>query len=233
MQANLYRVERGATAVTVENFYAEDNAPMTIRLNPTISPAMNAQRFYKEYNKAKTRETMLTEQIEKATEELSYIESVQDELSRCETESELSAIRTELREQGYIKAQKGNVKRKDKPLPPIEYTSSDGFRILVGRNNKQNDLLTLKTAQKNDMWLHTKGIHGTHVIICAEGKEISDTAIMEAAQIAAAHSKGRDSTQVPVDYTRVKNVSKPNGALPGKVIYVRYNTVYVKPNIPS
>ena len=233
LQANLYRVERGASAVTVENFYAEDNAPMTIRLNPTISPAMNAQRFYKEYNKAKTRETMLTEQIEKATEELSYIESVQDELSRCEMESELSAIRAELREQGYIKAQKGNIKRKDKPLPPIEYTSSDGFRILVGRNNKQNDLLTLKTAQKNDMWLHTKGIHGTHVIICSEGKEISDTAIMEAAQIAAAHSKGKDSTQVPVDYTRVKNVSKPNGALPGKVIYVRYNTVYVKPNIPS
>ena len=231
LQANLYRIERGASAVTVENFYAEDNAPLTIRLNPTISPAMNAQRFYKEYNKAKTRETMLTEQIEKATEELSYIESVQDELSRCETESELSAIRAELREQGYLKANKGNVKRKDKPLPPIEYTSSDGFRILVGRNNKQNDLLTLKTAQKNDMWLHTKGIHGTHVIICAEGKEISDTAIMEAAQIAAAHSKGRDSAQVPVDYTRVKNVSKPNGALPGKVIYVNYKTVYVKPNI--
>ena len=120
LQANLYRVERGATAVTVENFYAEDNAPMTIRLNPTISPAMNAQRFYKEYNKAKTRETMLTEQIEKATEELSYIESVQDELSRCETESELSAIRAELREQGYIKAQKGNIKRKDTIMSRIE-----------------------------------------------------------------------------------------------------------------
>lgn len=229
LQANLYRIERGASAVTVENFYAEDNAPITIRLNPTISPAMNAQRFYKEYNKAKTREIMLTEQIEKAVEELAYIESVQDELSRCETEAELSAIRAELREQGYLKAQKGGVKRKDKPLPPIEYQSSDGFRILVGRNNKQNDQLTLRTAHKNDMWLHTKGIHGTHVIIVSDGKEISDTAITEAAQIAAAHSKGKDSAQVPVDYTRVKNVSKPNGALPGKVIYVNYNTVYVKP----
>lgn len=229
LQANLYRIERGSTAVTVDNFYAEDNAPMTITLNPTISPAMNAQRFYKEYNKAKTRETMLTQQIEKATAELSYIESVQDMLSRCETEAELAAIRAELREEGYLKAQKNTAKRKDKPLPPIEYKSADGFRILVGRNNKQNDQLTLHTAQKNDMWLHTKNIHGTHVIICAEGREIPDSTILEAAQIAAAHSKGRDSAQVPVDYTRVKNVSKPNGALPGKVIYVNYNTVYVTP----
>lgn len=229
LQANLYRIERGSTAVTVDNFYAEDNAPMTITLNPTISPAMNAQRFYKEYNKAKTRETMLTQQIEKATAELSYIESVQDMLSRCETEAELAAIRAELREEGYLKAQKNTAKRKDKPLPPIEYKSADGFRILVGRNNKQNDQLTLHTAQKNDMWLHTKNIHGTHVIICAEGREIPDSTILEAAQIAAAHSKGRDSAQVPVDYTRVKNVNKPNGALPGKVIYVNYNTVYVTP----
>ena len=230
LQANLYRIERGATSVTVENFYAEDNALITIQLDPTITPAMNAQRCYKEYNKAKTREVMLTEQIKKATEELAYLESVQEMLSRCETEAELSAIREELREQGYLKAQKGSVKRKDKPLPPIEYTSSDGFRILVGRNNKQNDQLTLHMANKNDMWLHTKGIHGSHVIIAADGREITQTAILEAAQIAAAHSKGKDSAQVPVDYTRVKNVSKPNGALPGKVIYVNYNTVYVKPD---
>ena len=233
LQANLYRIERGATSVTVENFYDENNATVTIRLDPTVSPAMNAQRCYKEYNKAKTREVMLTEQIQKATEELAYLESVQEMLSRCESEAELSAIREELRELGYIKTQKGASKRKDKPLPPIEYESSDGFRILVGRNNKQNDQLTLRTANKNDLWLHTKEIHGSHVIIVADGKEISDTAIMEAARIAAMHSKGKDSAQVPVDYTRVKNVSKPNGALPGKVISVNYNTVYVTPGIPS
>ena len=233
LQANLYRIERGATSVTVENFYDENNATVTIKLDPTVSPAMNAQRCYKEYNKTKTREVMLTEQIQKATEELAYLESVQEMLSRCESEAELSAIREELREQGYIKTQKGASKRKDKPLPPIEYESSDGFRILVGRNNKQNDQLTLRTANKNDLWLHTKEIHGSHVIIVADGKEISDTAIMEAARIAAMHSKGKDSAQVPVDYTRVKNVSKPNGALPGKVIYVNYNTVYVTPGIPS
>ena len=233
LQANLYRIERGSSSVTVDNFYDENNAPITIKLDPTISPAMNAQRSYKEYNKAKTREIMLTEQIEKALAELSYIESVQDTLSRCESEAELSAVRDELREQGYIRAAKGGTKRKDKPLPPIEYKSSDGFRMLVGRNNKQNDQLTLRTAAKNDMWLHTKGIHGTHVIIVADGREITDSAILEAAQIAAAHSKGKDGSQVPVDYTRVKNVSKPNGALPGKVIYVNYNTVYVTPKKPD
>lgn len=228
LQANLYRIDRGSAAVTVENFYAEDNAPITIQLDPTVTPAMNAQRYYKEYNKAKTRERMLREQIGKATEELGYIDSVQEALSRCENEAELAAIRAELAEQGYIRTA-GNAKRRDKPLPPLEYKSSDGHRILVGRNNKQNDTLTLRQAAKNDIWLHTKNIHGAHVIIEAGGKEISDTAIREAAAIAAAHSKARDSAQVPVDYTEVKNVSKPSGALPGKVIYVSYRTVYVTP----
>lgn len=229
LQANLYRIEKGSSVVTVDNYYAEDNAPITIRLNPAVTPAMNAQRYYKEYNKAKTRETMLTGQIKKASEELQYIESVQDILSRCETEAELSAIRSELREQGYLRPVKGAAKRKDKPLPPIEYQSSDGFRILVGRNNVQNDALTLRTAKKTDIWLHTKNIHGTHVIILTEGKPVTETAIREAAQIAAAHSKAKDSSQVPVDYTAVKNVSKPSGAKPGKVIYVNYKTVYVTP----
>ena len=228
LQANLYRVERGASSVTVENFYAEDLAPITITLNPAISPAMNAQRYYKEYNKAKTRETMLTAQIAKAADELSYIESVRDSLARCTSEAELAAIRGELRQQGYIRAGRTD-KRKDKPLPPLEFTSSDGFRILVGRNNVQNDLLTLKTAAKSDMWLHTKNIPGSHVIIVSGGRKISDAAVLEAAAIAAAHSKARDSAQVPVDYTAVKNVSKPSGAKPGKVIYVNYRTVYVDP----
>ena len=228
IQANLYRIPRGASSVTVENYYDEDNAPVTIQLNPAVSPAMNAQRFYKEYNKAKTREIMLTEQISKAAEELAYLESVRDMLSRCETEAELSAIREELREQGYIKSPRGS-KRRDKPLPPLEYTSSDGFRILVGRNNVQNDNLTLRTAAKTDVWLHTKNIPGSHVIIVTQGREATDTAVLEAAAIAAAHSKASGSAQVPVDYTLVKNVSKPSGAKPGKVIYVNYKTVFVTP----
>lgn len=233
LQANLYRIEKGASAVTVENYYAEDNAPITIPLDPAITPAMNAQRFYKAYNKAKTREIMLTEQIKKAEDELQYIGSVQDALSRCETEAELSAIRAELRGEGYLRQQKGGQKRRDKPLPPIEYRSSDGYRILVGRNNTQNDQLTLRTAKKSDIWLHTKNIHGAHVIIVSDGKPVSETAIREAAQIAAAYSKAKNSAQVPVDYTAVKNVSKPAGAKPGKVIYVSNKTLYVTPDKPS
>lgn len=228
LQANLYRVERGSASVTVENFYAEDNAPITIPLNPAITPAMNAQRFYKAYNKAKTREIMLTDQIAKASDELAYIESVRDTLSRCTSEAELSAVREELRTQGYLRAQKGQ-KHKEKPLPPLEFRSTDGYRILVGRNNVQNDNLTLRFASKSDIWLHTKNIPGSHVIILAEGRAISDAAIMEAAALAAAHSKARDSAQVPVDYTLVKYVSKPSGAKPGKVIYVNQKTVYVTP----
>lgn len=228
LQANLYRVQKGASQITVENFYDENNAPVTIRLNPAISPAMNAQRFYKEYNKAKTREQKLTEQIAIAADEIAYIESVRDALSRAESEKELSAIRAELAEQGYIRVNRGS-RQKEKPLPPIEYMSSDGYRILVGRNNRQNDLLTLHTAAKTDIWLHTKNIPGSHVIVVCHGKEPSETALREAAGYAALHSKGRDSSQVPVDYTQVKNVSKPAGAKPGKVIYVKYNTVYVQP----
>ena len=228
LQANLYRIPKGASSVTVENYYLEDSPPFTIRLNPAVSPAMNAQRYYKEYNKAKTREIMLTEQIAKSGEELQYIESVRDVLSRCESEAELAAVREELREQGYIKAGRTS-KRRDKPLPPIEYQSSDGFCILVGRNNVQNDRLTLRQADKNDIWLHTKNIHGAHVIIAAGGRAITDTAIREAAAVAAAHSKAKDSAQVPVDYTLARYVSKPAGAKPGKVVYVNYKTIYVTP----
>ena len=226
LQANLYRVPRGADSVTVENFYDENGGTLTIRLNPAISPAANAQRFYKDYQKAKNAESFLTEQIEKGGEALRYLDSVLDEGSRAEGERELAQIREELTEQGYLRRPKG---RQPKPaaLPPLEFESSDGFKIFVGRNNRQNDRLTLKTAAKNDLWLHTKDIHGSHVIIAAEGREISDTAVLEAARLAVHHSKARGSTGVPVDYTLVKNVSKPAGAKPGMVIYVKNKTVYV------
>ena len=228
LHANLYRIERGASAVEVENFYDESNSLITIKLNPAISPAANAQKYYKDYQKAKTAETVLAEQIEKGTAELEYLGSVADSLSRAETERELSQIREELTEQGYLRRPKGKV-QKQAQLPPKEYRSSDGFTILVGRNNRQNDQLTLKTAAKTNIWLHTKDIHGSHVIIRAEGKTVSDTAILEAAQLAAYHSKARESTNVPVDYTLVKNVSKPAGAKPGMVIYVKNKTVFVDP----
>ncbi len=232
LHANLYRIERGAASVEAENFYDENGGTVVIKLNPALSPAANAQRYYKDYQKAKTAETVLAEQIEKGKAELSYLESVLDSVNRAETERELSQIREELTEQGYLRRPKGKA-QKQAQLPPKEFLSSDGFRVLVGRNNRQNDKLTLKTAAKTDLWLHTKDIHGSHVIICAEGKPVSDTAILEAARLAAYHSKARESTNVPVDYTLAKYVSKPAGAKPGMVIYVNNKTVYVDPEIPG
>lgn len=228
LQANIYRIERGAPFVDVENFYDENGGTLRIKLNPAISPAGNAQKYYKDYQKAKNAEAVLGEQIEKGRAELEYVESVLDTVNRAETEKELSQIREELTEQGYIKHRKGKQKQLSQ-LPPLEFTSSDGFKIYVGRNNRQNDKLTLKTASKTDMWLHTKDIHGSHTIIEGNGRAISDTAIVEAAQLAAYHSKARNSSQVPVDYTLVKFVSKPSGAKPGMVIYVNNKTVYVTP----
>lgn len=230
LQANLYRIEKGSESVAVQNFYDENMAEITIPLNPAISPASNAQKYYKDYRKAKTAEKMLTQQIEKAKDELDYIDATLDCVSRAESEKDLAQIRIELIEQGYIKAPKGKQKM-PAALPPMEFTSSDGFKILVGRNNKQNDKLTLKTANKNDVWFHTKDIHGSHTIVVTDGKEITETAILEAAQTAAYFSKARESSQVPVDYTLVRFVSKPSGAKPGMVIYVNNSTVYVTPKI--
>ena len=233
LQANLYRIQKGAMFTEVENFYEEGSPLMRIVLDPSITPAQNAQKFYKAYAKAKTAEQMLKVQIEKAQAELSYMLSVQDFLFRAESDKDLSQIRAELVEQGYIKEKKGAKLKAPKALPPLEFQTSDGFTVLVGRNNKQNDVLTLKTASKSDYWFHTKEIHGSHTIVLTSGREISETAILEAAQICAYHSKAKDSSQVPVDYTVVKNVSKPSGAKPGKVIYVSYNTVYVTPKLPE
>ena len=233
LQANLYRIQKGAMFAEVENFYEENSPLIRIVLDPSISPANNAQKFYKAYAKAKTAQSMLKVQIEKAQAELSYMMSVQDFLVRAQSDKELSQIRLELVEQGYIKEHSKGKQKAPKALPPIEFETSDGFRVLVGRNNKQNDELTLKTASKFDYWFHTKDIHGSHTIVLCDKKEISDTAILEAAQICAYHSKAKDSSQVPVDYTLVRNVSKPSGSKPGKVIYVNNKTVYVTPKLPQ
>lgn len=227
LQANLYRIEKGAKEIEVENFY-EDNQPLVIPLNPALSPTQNAQKYYKEYRKAKTAQQVLQVQIEKATQDLLYMHSVQDNLSRATTEGELSEIRSELTEQGYVKASKGKSK-KDKALPPISFVSESGFQILVGRNNRQNDKLTLSQARKTDLWFHTKEIPGSHTVLITEGKTPDDESILFAAQLAAFHSKAKDSAQVPVDYTQIKNVSKPQGAKPGMVIYVKNKTLYVSP----
>ena len=227
--ANLYRLNKGVSFYEVENYY--NNCELIrIPCNPALTPTENQKKYYKDYRKAQTAEKMLANLIEDGENEIVYLESVLDELSRADTDSEISAIRLELQGGGYIKNLKGKKQKPPKELPPVEFMSSDGFRILVGRNNIQNDKLSLKTAAKNDMWLHTQKIPGSHVIIVGDGKEISDESIEEAAVIAAYYSKAKDSSLVPVDYTRVKALKKPNGAKAGMVIYHEYWTIITKPD---
>ncbi len=227
--ANLYRLSKGVTHYDVENYYNNCEI-IQIPCNPALSPTENQKKYYKDYRKAQTAEKMLAGLIEDGENEIVYLESVLDELSRADTDSEISAIRLELQNGGYIKNLKGKKQKPPKELPPIEFMSSDGFKILVGRNNIQNDKLSLKTAMKNDMWLHTQKIPGSHVIIVGDGKEISDESIEEAAVIAAYYSKAKDSSLVPVDYTRVKALKKPNGAKAGMVIYHEYWTIITNPD---
>lgn len=230
LQANIHRIEKGMPYIDVENFYDENGSVLRIKLNPAISAAANAQKYYKDYSKAKTAQQVLKVQIEKGTQELSYIESVFESLTRAETERELEEIRSELKSQGYIK-QKGQKQKAQAALPPLEFTSASGFKILVGRNNTQNDKLTLKTAAKNDIWFHTKNIPGSHTVIITDGKTPDDETLVYAARLAAKHSKACDGENVPVDYTLIRNVSKPQGAKPGMVIYVKNKTIYVDPNL--
>lgn len=231
INANLYRIERGSAFADLENFY-DENRLMRVKLDPALNATQNAQKYYKEYRKAKTAEEKLTEQIDLAGKELEYLESVLDALARAETERDLSEIRAELQEQGYLRKLRS---KKDKPAgisAPMEFTTSDGFTVLVGRNNRQNDKLTLKTANNNDIWFHTKNIPGSHTVLVTQGRQPTETAMEQAAQLAALHSRAKDSSQVPVDYTQIRHVSKPAGAKPGMVVYVQYKTVFVTPGEP-
>ncbi len=226
--ANQYRLSEKSNIYRLENYYDNNNV-IEISANPALTAQQNAQKYFKEYKKAVNAEKLLHNLIEDGEQELVYLDTVLDNLSRADSEREISEIRDELEQGGYVKTKKGNKNKKEKPLPPLEFTSSDGFRILVGRNNTQNDLLTLKIAKNYDMWLHVQKHAGSHTVIIADKKEITETAIYEAACIAAYHSKAKDSSSVAVDYTLIKNVKKPVGAKPGKVIYNTYNTVYVTP----
>ncbi len=228
--ANLYALSENATEAVVVDYYDPEMSEITIKLDGRYSPAVSAQKYFKKYNKAKTAAAELAKQIKIASEELDYLESVEEELKKAETEADLSEIADELYEQGYIRRPKDTKKKKKETQKPMEFESPDGFRVLVGKNNKQNDLLTLKLAKNSDMWFHTKDIHGSHVILCYEhGREFTDEAIFFAARLAAKYSKASESSQVPVDYTQVKYVKKPSGAAPGMVIYTDNRTVYVNP----
>ena len=228
LKANLYAVERGVPYVDVQNYYDPELKTVRIPLNVTLTPAQNAQRYFKEYKKCCNAAAMLGQLIEESENELRYIESVADELGRASSVSDLNEIRSELALAGYIR-ERGDRKKQVRASAPLEFVSPDGHRVLVGRNNRQNDELTLRTASDGDMWFHTKNIPGSHVIVFCNGDELSDETVLFAAELAAEHSKAAGSSSVPVDYTRVKYVKKPAGAKPGMVIYKTNKTVYVTP----
>ncbi len=228
--ANLYRMEKGQRELRAENYYEEGCPEVKVPLDPLLTPQQNAAKYFKRYNKAKTAEKILTEQMAAARRERDWLESVLDELSRAETEQDFSDIRRELREAGYLKGQgTGKKEIRRGASRPRAFLSSGGFRILVGRSNTQNDQLT-KDAFASDYWFHTQRIHGSHVILCAQGREPDQQSMTEAAMLAAWFSQGRDGSQVAVDYTQVRNVKKPRGARPGMVVYDPYQTAYVTPD---
>lgn len=226
----IYMINKGDKEIKVLNFYNSDEEEyVTIKLDENKSPSENIQSYYKKYNKLKKSEESAIEQLEKNKEELEYLNSVFTNIINCENYVEINDIKKELTETGYLKF-KGNSKnnKKDKASKPIHIISSDGIDIYIGKNNIQNDYLTLKFANKNHLWLHTKNIPGSHVILCSDNP--SDTSIEEAAILAAYYSKAKNSTKVPVDYTIVKNIKKPNGAKPGMVIYHTNYTIYTEPS---
>ena len=226
----IYIITKGQKEISLLNFYnSEEEEYISIKLNENKSPSENIQLYYKKYNKLKKSEESAIEQLEKNEDELEYLNSVLTNILNCENYTEIDDIKKELIETGYLKY-KGNSKKnkKDKPSKPIHLISSDGIDIYVGKNNIQNDYLTLKFANKNHLWLHTKNIPGSHVILCSDNP--TDTAIEEAAILAAYYSKAKNSTKVPVDYTLVKNIKKPNGAKPGMVIYNTNYTIYTEPS---
>lgn len=227
--SNLYRMERGQSRLTCENFYDESCAPITIQLDPLLTPQQNAAKYYKRYTKAKTAEKYLREQMEIARRDLEYLESVLEEIEHAETEQDFTDIRNELKDAGFLRKQGKGRKELKRTAKPREFRTTSGFRVLVGRNNRQNDKLTLKDADYRDLWLHTQKIHGSHVILCTGGRTPDDDTIVEAAKLAAYYSRARESGNVPVDYTLVKNVKKPAGARPGMVVYSTCQTVNVTP----
>ncbi len=226
----IYMVEKGMEKVEVQNFYDPEYKNVTINLNKNLTPSENAQKYFKKYSKMKTAKVEITSQVEISKEEIDYLENILLSIEHCENLAELNDIREELGKVGYLKSQNKGKKETKLTTKPHEFISSDGFKILVGKNNKQNDNLTLKVASNEDIWMHTKNIPGSHVIIKTEGRELPEQTIFEGAMLAAFFSKSKMSSQVPVDYTLKKNIKKPNGAKPGMVIYETNSTVYVTPD---
>jgi predicted ribosome quality control (RQC) complex YloA/Tae2 family protein len=229
LTANLHKIVKGQTVVQVEDFYDEDMKTIEVPLSPLLSPQQNAAKYYKDYTRMKNAEKELTRQIELASGELEYLKSVLDELSRADSDQALEEIKQELQAGGYLRADTGKKRVKTGKLPPLRFESTDGFPIFVGRNNRQNEELTFKSARKDDIWLHASKVHGSHVIIACAGQSVPDDTVTQAAQLAARYAETAGGQNIPVDVTPVRQVKKiPNGK-PGMVIYHTYKTVIVNP----
>ena len=227
--ANIYRLKRGMEELEAVDYYDESCPTVRIPLDPRLDPSKNAQRMYKQYNKCKTAKVVLTKQIALWEEELVYLESVRTFLDRAECEQDLVDIRDELYRSGYAQRMKGYKPQRAQKLRPMQYKTSGGYHLLVGRNNIQNDELTFRVAEKDDLWFHAKNLPGSHVIMLCNGEEPSEQDYTEAAALAAFYSKATGDV-VAVDYTRVKNIKKPQGAKPGFVIYKTNYTAFVRPS---
>ncbi|MGG4344845.1 Rqc2 family fibronectin-binding protein [Paenibacillus lautus] len=227
--ASLHQIQKGDREAQLVNFYDEEQATVTIPLDPLLTPSDNAQRYFKKYNKYKNSLAVIDEQLIKTREEINYIENLLQQLSHASL-SDIDEIRDELIQQGYLRDRNRKAKKKkknDKPTLHV-YTSSEGIELYVGKNNLQNEYVTNRLASSNDTWLHTKDIPGSHVVI--RSSEYGDATLQEAAQLAAYYSQAKESSSVPVDYTLIRHVRKPNGAKPGFVIYDNQKTLFVTPD---
>jgi predicted ribosome quality control (RQC) complex YloA/Tae2 family protein len=238
--ANIYSLSKGMDKAEVVNYYTENGDTVIIPLSSNKTPQQNAQAYFKKYNKARTAYQYAEKEIEVLKTEIAYLESVVFAIEASGNSEQLAEIRLELHEQGYLKsaAGKGGKSGKNRKIQPVQalplkLNSKDGYEILIGRNNKENDKLTLKTARHEDVWFHIKNFPGSHVVIRTEGRDVPDSTLVEAAQYAAWFSKARSAPKVEVDYTFVRNVKKPSGAKPGMVIYVNYSTISVAPKEPG
>ena len=227
--ANIHRITKGQTVLQAEDFYDEEMKVIDIPISPILSPQQNAGKFYKDYTRMKNAEKELTRQIDLGETELSYLQSVLEELDRAESEAELEEIRRELQDGGYLRADTGKKRMKQQKCLPMRFESTDGYPIYVGRNNRQNDELTFKLARKDDIWLHAQKVHGSHVIISTGGTTPPDDTVTQAAQLAAFYAESKGGQNIPVDVTPVKQVKKTPGGKPGMVIYHTYKTVIVNP----
>lgn len=229
--ANLYRLKRGDGVLVCENYFEDGCPTVEIALDTMKTPQQNAAALYKEYRKAAAAEEHLTELIESGERLLEYLDSTLDGLKRAESEQDAARIRSELVESGVLKAPRDAGKRKKlPPSRPLRYVSDEGTEILVGRSNSMNDELTFKIARRTDIWLHVQKLHGSHVIIRANGEAVGEETLRQAASLAVYHSEGRQSGRTPVDFTEARFVKKPPGSLPGKVIYTEYQTVAAMPD---